>query len=156
LLVYADFFEFEADLLILYVAFQCTCALSWTRRIKLKLAQWNHFIPQNVKPWLRSLAPLRAKLKHTENLSNSWFNNIGAQQIPVESHLAWMDATTIPTNLQEKAQEISERHPSTVMVLTPVQRRPDQTQPPSHENERLQHCRNSTCSKLFYLCNPND
>jgi len=41
-----------------------------------------------------------------------------------------MDATTIPTNLQEKAQEIKVRSPPTVDGIDSCAAPPDQTQPP--------------------------
>jgi len=63
----ADFFEFEADFVDSLRCIPMHVRLKLDTCIKLKLAQWNILVPQNVKPWLRSLAPLRAKLKHTEN-----------------------------------------------------------------------------------------
>jgi len=126
--------------------------------IKLKLAQWTILVPQNVKPWLRSLAPLRAKLKaYREFLQQLVQQHRGtADEIPVESHPAWMDATTIPTNLQEKAQEMERHSPTVDGIDSCVQRFAlIKLQPPVMKTKTY-----STAgippALNYSICNPND
>jgi len=101
----------------------------------LKLAQWNHFSTAEREALVEKPCTTESEIKAYREFSNSWFNNIGAQQmIPLSpTQLGWMPP---PFQLifKRKLKKLGERHPQQWMVLTPVQRF-DQTQPPSHENE---------------------
>jgi hypothetical protein len=139
----AEFFQFEADFVdsLRCIPMQVRFKLD-TCGIKLKLSDWNHF----------SIAEREALVEHpcttdTEIQAYREFLQQLVQQrygapaadLPVESHPAWMDATTIPPSLQEKAQESGVTvTPQQWAALKPLQRFVlIKLSRPSHENENF-------------------
>ncbi len=137
------FFQFEADFVdsLRCIPMQVRFKLD-TCGIKLKLADWTYFSEserqeiveqpctttteiQSYRQQLQSLVQ-----KHTDTLP---------KDLPIEANPEWMDASTIPTNLQEKAQEVG----ATLTVqqwqaLTPLQRFAlIKLSRPSHENKNF-------------------
>jgi hypothetical protein len=106
-----DFFEFEADFVhsLRCIPMQVRYKLD-TCGIKLKLSDWNH-MNQAEREALVEL-PCSTEIEITayrEYLQQLIFQrtNAAVAELPIDSNPAWMDTENIPTNVQEKAQEIS-------------------------------------------------
>lgn len=120
------FFRFEADFVdsLRCIPMHVRLKLD-TCGIKLKLAQWNHFSTAEREALVEKPCTTESEIKAYREFLQQLIqqHNGTADEIPVESHPAWMDATTIPLNLQEKAQEIGAIvTPQQWTALTPVQR----------------------------------
>ena len=121
-----DFFQFEADFVdsLRCIPMHVRLKLD-TCGIKLKLAQWNHFSTAEREALVEKPCTTESEIKAYREFLQQLIqeHNGTADEIPVEPHPAWMDATTIPLNLQEKAQEIGALvTPQQWTALTPVQR----------------------------------
>lgn len=138
-----SFFQFEADFVesLRCIPMQVRFKLD-TCGIKLKLADWNHFIPSERQALVDqpciSETEIQAYRKFLQDLVQK-HNGAAAAELPVETHPAWMDATTIPSNLQEKAEELRVSITlSQWAALTPLQRFTlIKLSRPSHENKNF-------------------
>lgn len=105
-----DFFQFEADFVdsLRCIPMQVRFKLD-TCGIKLKLADWNHFTPSERQALLEKACTTPTEIQaYREFLQHLVQQHSGApaSELPVEPQPAWIDATTIPFSIQEKAQEI--------------------------------------------------
>lgn len=122
-----EFFQFEADFVdsLHCIPMQVRLKLD-TCGIKLKLADWNHFSQAERQALIEKPCTGETEIQaYREFLQHLVQQHSGAPaaDIPVSSHPEWMDATTIPLNLQEKAQEIGVSvTPQQWAALTPLQR----------------------------------
>ncbi len=105
-----DFFEFEADFVdsLRCIPMQVRCKLD-TCGIKLKLSDWN----QMTTPERQALVELPCTTDTEIQLYRQYIQELILQRtgipvgkLPVERHPAWLDSDSIPTTVQEKAQEI--------------------------------------------------
>ena len=138
----SDFFKFEADFVDSLRCIPMHVRLKLDNcGIKLKLAQWNHFSTAEREALVEKPCTTESEIKaYREFLQQLVQQHRGtSDEIPVESNPAWMDATTIPTSLQEKVQEIGASvTPQQWMALTPVQRFAlIKLSRSSHENENF-------------------
>jgi hypothetical protein len=138
-----DFFQFEADFVdsLRCIPMQVRFKLD-TCGIKLKLSDWNHFSPSERQALVEQPCSTETEIQaYREFLQHLVQQQTGARadELPVESHPDWMDATTIPPSLQEKAQEISVTiMPQQWAALTPLQRFVlIKLSRPSHENKNF-------------------
>ena len=104
-----DFFQFEADFVdsLRCIPMQVRLKLD-TCGVKLKLSHWNHF-PQTERQALVDLpceTPDEIQA-YREFLQQLVIKQTGepASELPIESHPEWMDRTTVPVQVREKAQE---------------------------------------------------
>jgi hypothetical protein len=122
-----DFFEFEADFVdsLRCIPMQVRCKLD-TCGIKLKLSDWNH-MSQTERESLVELPcanPTEVQF-YREYLQQMILQRTGTpvSELPIDPHPAWMDSTTVPVNIKEKAQEVGATLTSQQWtVLTPLQR----------------------------------
>lgn len=138
-----DFFQFEADFVdsLRCIPMQVRLKLD-TSGIKLKLSHWNHFSQTERQALVDKPCSTETEIQaYREFLHQLVQQRYGApaDDLPVESQPAWMDATTIPLSFQEKAQEIgltvtrqqwAELSPLQRFTLLKLSR-------PSHENENF-------------------
>lgn len=138
-----DFFEFEADFVdsLRCIPMQVRFKLD-TCGVKLKLFHWNHFTPIErqalVEKPCTTENEIQSYREFTQHLVQR-HSGAPASDLPVESHPAWMDATTIPPSLDEKAQEIGVSLTlQQWTALTPLQRFTlIKLSRPSHENQNF-------------------
>lgn len=137
------FFKFEADFVdsLRCIPMQVRIKLD-TCGVKLKLTHWHQFTQQErqvlvdmpcttaeeIETYRQYLQQL--VMKHTGTL---------ASELPVDPQPAWMDATTMPQSIQEKAQEFDVYLTSQQWAaLTPTQRFAlIKLSRPSHENKNF-------------------
>ncbi len=138
-----DFFQFEADFVdsLRCIPMQVRFKLD-TCGIKLKLADWNHFTPAERQALIEKGCTTPTEIQaYREFLQHLVQQHTGApaSELPVEPHPAWIDATTIPLSIQEKAQEIGVTvTPQHWVALTPLQRFALlKLSRPSHENKNF-------------------
>lgn len=138
---FMEFFQFEADFVdsLRCIPMQVRFKLD-TCGVKLKLSDWNHFSPTERQALVEHRCTTETEIQvYREFLQQlvEKYNGAPADNLPIESHPAWMDATTIPLNLQEKAQESGVTiTPQQWTVLTPLQRFALlKLSRPSHENK---------------------
>ncbi|BAU05315.1 nitrate reductase associated protein [Fischerella major NIES-592] len=122
-----EFFQFESDFVdsLRCIPMQVRCKLD-TCGIKLKLSDWNHMTQverqQLVELPCTTESDIQAYRKYIQDLILQR-TGMPVAELPVESHPAWMDTTTVPTSVYEKAQKmgvtITTEHWST---LTDLQR----------------------------------
>lgn len=138
-----DFFQFEADFVdsLRCIPMQVRLKLD-TCGIKLKLSHWNHLSTTERQALVDKPCTSETEIQaYREFLHQLVQQRYGApaDDLPVESQPAWMDATTIPPSFQEKAQEIgvtvtrqqwAELSPLQRFTLLKLSR-------PSHENENF-------------------
>lgn len=138
-----EFFQFEADFVdsLRCIPMQVRFKLD-TCGVKLKLADWNHFSTSErqaiVEKPCTTEAEIQAYREFLQDLVQQ-YNGAPASELPIEPHPAWMEATTIPPSLQEKAQEsgvtITQQQWA---ALTPLQRFAlIKLSRPSHENKNF-------------------
>lgn len=139
----ADFFQFEADFVdsLRCIPMQVRFNLD-TCGIKLKLADWNHFTPAERQALVEKACTTQSEIQaYREFLQHLVQQHSGApaSELPVELHPAWIDATTIPLSIQEKAQEIGITvTPQQWAALTHLQRFALlKLSRPSHENKNF-------------------
>lgn len=122
-----EFFQFEADFVdsLRCIPMQVRFKLD-TCGIKLKLSDWNHFSPTERQALVEQPCTTKTEIQaYREFLQQLVQKHSGApaDELPVESHPAWMDASIIPSSIQEKAEEIGITVTSQQWVaLTPLQR----------------------------------
>lgn len=110
--------------------------------VKLKLAHWNHF-PQDVclqlveQPTTTS-EEIKAYRTLLYKLAEK-YTDIPLKDLPIEETPAWMDETTIPDSVQQKAEEMKVKISQIQWKnLTPLQRFAlIKLSRPSHENHNF-------------------
>jgi hypothetical protein len=123
----AEFFQFEADFVdsLRCIPMQVRLKLD-TCGIKLKLSDWNHFTQEEREALVELLCTSETQIQAYRQFLNELIvqrTGTPATDLPVDPHPAWMDATTVPKGIQEKAEEFD----ATLTieqwaVLTPLQR----------------------------------
>jgi hypothetical protein len=123
----AEFFQFEADFVdsLRCIPMQVRLKLD-TCGIKLKLSDWNHFTQEEREAIVELPCTSETQIQaYRQFLNELTVEHTGtpATDLPVEPHPAWMDATTVPKGIQEKAEEFG----ATLTLeqwaaLTPLQR----------------------------------
>ncbi|MBD2434203.1 MULTISPECIES: nitrate reductase associated protein [Fischerella] len=105
-----EFFQFEADFVdsLRCIPMQVRCKLD-TCGIKLKLSDWNHMTQverqQLVELPCTTESEIQAYRKYIQDLILQRTGTPVAE-LTVEFHPAWMDTTTVPASVYEKAQEM--------------------------------------------------
>ena len=138
-----DFFKFEADFVdsLRCIPMQVRMKLD-TCGIKLKLTHWHQFNQQErqslVEMPCTTAEEIATYRQHLQHLVME-HTGIPASELPVDTHPEWMDATTIPPSIQEKAQEFGVSLTSGQWeALTPAQRFAlIKLSRPSHENKNF-------------------
>ena len=137
------FFEFEADFVdsLRCIPMQVRYKLD-TCGIKLKLSDWNHFSEAERQALVEKPCTEKTEIQaYREFLQQLVQQRYGtpAEEILVSSHPDWMDVTTIPPSLEEKAEEIGVTvTPQQWAALTPLQRFAlIKLSRPSHENKNF-------------------
>ncbi|MDL5056759.1 nitrate reductase associated protein, partial [Geitlerinema calcuttense] len=123
----SQFFQFEADFVesLRCIPMQVRLKLD-TCGIKLKLNQWHQFNPTErqalVDQPCESPEEILAYRKFLQNLVQERTGQ-PASELPIEMHPAWLNATEIPQQVQEKTQELNREMTLKAWEnLTPVQR----------------------------------
>jgi hypothetical protein len=106
----ADFFQFEADFVdsLRCIPMHVRCKLD-TCGIKLKLSDWNHMTQLERQHLVELPCTTESEIQaYRRYLQDLILQRTGTPvaELTVESHPAWMDTTTVPTSVYEKAQEI--------------------------------------------------
>ncbi|MDK3159201.1 nitrate reductase associated protein [Kamptonema cortianum] len=139
----SQFFQFEADFVesLRCIPMQVRLKLD-TCGIKLKLNQWHQFNPTErqalVDQPCESPEEILAYRKFLQNLVQERTGQ-PASELPIEMHPAWLNATEIPQQVQEKTQELNREMTLKAWEnLTPVQRFAlIKLSRPSHENHNF-------------------
>jgi len=138
-----EFFQFEADFVesLRCIPMQVRYKLD-TCGIKLKLSHWNHFSSTERQALVEQPCTTQTEIHaYQEFLQQLVQKHSGeaAQDLPVESHPAWMDATILPADIQDKAKEMGVTiTPHQWAALTPLQRFAlIKLSRPSHENKNF-------------------
>lgn len=122
-----QYFEFEADFVesLRCIPMQVRMKLD-TCGVKLKLTHWHQFTQQERQSLVEMPCTTAQDIEIYRNyLQQLVVQHTGtpASNLTVDSHPAWMDATSIPSSIQEKAQEfgviITSQH---WVELSPAQR----------------------------------
>jgi len=105
----SHFFQFEADFVdsLRCIPMQVRMKLD-TCGVKLKLQHWHQFTEQERQSLVEKPCTKPEEIaSYRHNLQQLVRDRTGtpASELPIDAHPAWMDATTIPPNIQEKAQE---------------------------------------------------
>ncbi|MEH2324021.1 MAG: nitrate reductase associated protein [Nostoc sp.] len=137
-----DFFEFEADFVdsLRCIPMQVRCKLD-TCGIKLKLSDWNQMTTAERQALVELPCTTEREIhSYREHIQQLILQRTGiaATKLPIESHPGWLDAT-VPSSLQEKAQEIGVTlTPQHWAGLTPLQRFAlIKLSRPGHENQNF-------------------
>lgn len=137
------FFQFEADFVdsLRCIPMQVRFKLD-TCGIKLKLSDWNHFSATERQALVEQPCSTATEIQTYRDFLQQLVqqhNGAPAAELPVESHPAWLDSTTIPDSLQQKAQEDGVKITRSQWVaLTPLQRFVlIKLSRPSHENKNF-------------------
>jgi hypothetical protein len=138
-----NFFEFEADFVdsLRCIPMQVRMKLD-TCGIKLKLTHWHQFTQQERQSLVEMPCTTAEEIEtYRQYLQQLVIEHTGtpASELPVEPYPAWIDATTIPPSIQEKAQEFGVSLTSQQWAaLTPAQRFAlIKLSRPSHENKNF-------------------
>ncbi|HEY9650011.1 MAG TPA: nitrate reductase associated protein [Coleofasciculaceae cyanobacterium] len=121
------FFQFEADFVesLRCIPMQVRMKLD-TCGVKLKLTHWHQFSQQERQTLVEMPCTTAQDIEIYRNyLQELVVQHTGtpASDLTIDSHPAWMDATIIPSNIQEKAQEFGVVITSQQWAeLTPAQR----------------------------------
>jgi hypothetical protein len=139
----SHFFQFEADFVesLRCIPMQVRMKLD-TCGVKLKLTHWHQFTQPEREVLVEMPCTTADEIEtYRQYLQNLVIEHTGApaSELPVDAHPAWMDATTIPVSVQEKAQELAVS--ITVQqwaTLSPAQRFAlIKLSRPSHENHNF-------------------
>jgi hypothetical protein len=103
------FFKFEADFVdsLRCIPMQVRMKLD-TCGTKLKLTHWHQFSQQERQALVEMPCTTAEDIQtYRQYVQQRVIEYTGtpASELPVDAHPAWMDATTIPPSIQEKAQE---------------------------------------------------
>lgn len=121
------FFQFEADFVdsLRCIPMQVRFKLD-TCGIKLKLSDWNQFSTAQRQALVEQPCTTATEIQaYREFLQQLVQQHSGAPaaELPVDSHPAWLDATTIPPSIQQQAETVGAAiSPSQWAELTPLQR----------------------------------
>jgi hypothetical protein len=136
----SQFFQFEADFVnsLRCIPMQVRFNLD-TCGIKLKLAHWNHFSIEERQALVEMPCGEESEIQaYRKFLQQQVIKQTGTppSELPIDSHPAWLDSTTIPETVQAKAQEFGlQLTLEQWEKLTPVQRFAlIKLSRPSHEN----------------------
>ncbi|MBW4632516.1 MAG: nitrate reductase associated protein [Iphinoe sp. HA4291-MV1] len=139
----ANFFDFEADFVdsLRCIPMQVRQKLD-TSGIKLKLSDWSHLTKAEREALVEFPCSTESEIQaYREYLQNLILQRTGtlAAELPVEPHPVWLDANTVPIDLQEKAREFGVTlSPQQWTELTPLQRFAlIKLSRPSHENQNF-------------------
>jgi hypothetical protein len=137
------FFKFEADFVesLRCIPMQVRYKLD-TCGIKLKLSDWSHMTQVERETLVELPCTTESEIQaYREYLENLILQRSGTPPATlfIEPHPAWMDATNVPDNLQQKAEEIGTSiTPQQWKDLTPLQRFSlIKLSRPGHENENF-------------------
>ncbi|MDJ0736998.1 MAG: nitrate reductase associated protein [Nostocaceae cyanobacterium] len=139
----AEYFQFEADFVdsLRCIPMQVRCKLD-TSGIKLKLSHWNHMSKQEretlVELPCNSETEIQTYRKYIQNLVLERTGKpVG--ELPIEPQPPWIDSKNVPSNIQDKAQEIGVNITSEQWTnLTPLQRFAlIKLSRPGHENQNF-------------------
>ena len=138
-----DFFQFEADFVdsLRCIPMQVRMKLD-TCGIKLKLTHWHQFTQQERQALVEMPCTTADEIQtYRQYLQQLVIEHAGtpASDLPIDTHPAWMNATTIPASIQEKAQEVGTSLTALQWAtLTPAQRFAlIKLSRPSHENKNF-------------------
>ncbi|MBW4592584.1 MAG: nitrate reductase associated protein [Brasilonema angustatum HA4187-MV1] len=139
----SEFFEFEADFVdsLRCIPMQVRQKLDISG-IKLKLSDWSHLTKADREALVELPCSTESEIQtYKEYLQNLILERIGtlAAELPIEPHPAWLDAKSVPTNLQEKAREFGVTlSPQQWAELTSLQRFAlIKLSRPGHENQNF-------------------
>ncbi len=139
----ANFFKFEADFVdsLRCIPMQVRMKLD-TCGIKLKLQDWNHFSNSEREQLVEMPCTTATEIAaYREFISNLVVEHTGTQpkDLPIEEHPAWLNTTTIPDAVSEKAEEFQVKLTTDKWAkLTPEQRFAlIKLSRPSHENKNF-------------------
>lgn len=137
------FFNFEADFVdsLRCIPMQVRIKLD-SCGVKLKLTHWHQFTQQERQFIVDMPCTTAEEIKtYRQYLQQLVMKHTGtsATELPVDPQPAWMDATTIPHSIQEKAQEFEVSLTSQQWAaLSPTQRFAlIKLSRPSHENKNF-------------------
>ncbi|NMG19172.1 nitrate reductase associated protein [Brasilonema bromeliae] len=137
------FFEFEADFVdsLRCIPMQVRQKLDISG-IKLKLSDWSHLTKDEREALVELPCSTESEIQtYKEYLQNLILQRTGTPpaELPIEPHPAWLDANTLPTNLQEKAREFGVTlSPQQWAELTSLQRFAlIKLSRPGHENQNF-------------------
>ncbi|MEH1971364.1 nitrate reductase associated protein [Nostoc sp.] len=120
-----DFFQFEADFVdsLRCIPMQVRYNLD-TCGIKLKLSDWNQMTTAERQALVELPCTTETEIQsYREHIQQLILQRTGiaATKLPIEPHPAWLDSTTVPAIIQEKAQEIgvtlTQQHWAALMPL---------------------------------------
>ncbi len=138
-----NFFKFEADFVdsLRCIPMQVRMKLD-TCGIKLKLTHWHQFTQQERQSLVEMPCTTAEEIEtYRQYLQQVVIEHTGipASELPIDPYPAWIDATTIPPSIQEKAQEFGVSLTSQQWAaLTPAQRFAlIKLSRPSHENKNF-------------------
>jgi hypothetical protein len=138
-----NFFQFEAEFVesLRCIPMQVRMKLD-TCGIKLKLNHWHQFTQPERQTLVEMPCTTAAQITtYRDYLQHLVIEHTGipASELPVEAHPPWMDDTTIPSSIQEKAQELGlSLTPQQWAELTSAQRFAlIKLSRPSHENKNF-------------------
>jgi hypothetical protein len=139
----SDFFQFEADFVdsLRCIPMQVRMKLD-TCGVKMKLSHWNQLTqPEREMLVTGECTTNEESQAYREFLQNLLTQKTGAPagELAIEQHPAWMDDTTIPATVQEKAAEFDVAITAEQWAkLTPLQRFAlIKLSRPSHENKNF-------------------
>lgn len=122
-----QFFQFESDFVdsLRCIPMQVRLKLD-TCGVKLKLAQWNHFLQADRQALLDLPCETETEVQTYRGFLHQLIQErtgTTATDLEIDPHPAWLDATAIPSSVEAKAQEVG----ATITAeqwqsLTPVQR----------------------------------
>ncbi|MBD0346273.1 MAG: nitrate reductase associated protein [Coleofasciculus sp. Co-bin14] len=138
-----EFFQFEADFVesLRCIPMQVRMKLD-TCGVKLKLQHWNQFTQPERQALVEMGCITPEEIEaYRQYLQQQVIEHTGtpAADLPVDEHPAWMNATTIPSSVQEKAEELGVSITSQQWAaLSPAQRFAlIKLSRPSHENKNF-------------------
>jgi hypothetical protein len=107
----SHFFQFEADFVesLRCIPMQVRMKLD-TCGVKLKLTHWHQFTLQEREALVEMPCTTADEIEtYRQYLQNRVIEQTGspASELPIEPQPAWMDNTTIPASIQEKAHELT-------------------------------------------------
>lgn len=139
----SHFFKFEADFVesLRCIPMQVRMKLD-TCGVKLKLQHWNQFTLQERQALVEMPCATPEEIQiYRQYLQQQVIDHTGIPpaDLPVDEHPAWMDATTIPSSIQTKSQELGVSITlEQWAALTPAQRFAlIKLSRPSHENHNF-------------------
>ena len=121
------FFQFEADFVesLRCIPMQVRLKLD-TCGIKMKLSDWNHSSKEDRETLVEMPCTTESEIQtYRQHLQQLILNQTGTlpSELPIDPHPAWIDETTIPESIQQKAQEFNlTLTPQQWATLTPEQR----------------------------------